>query len=266
MGGFNLTPVVKNLLIINIAVYLIQLMAGPFMEHYMALHVFQSPLFQPWQLFTHIFMHSTSSFTHILFNMFGLVMFGSILETFWGPKRFLFYYIVCGLGAAIIQSGVNYYEIHSLEMARDQYFSQPDPAAFSHFISEHASYAYTQLIDFIEQYRTHPDSIQSIEQSKSYVNDVVNIQMNGITVGASGAIMGLLLAFGMLFPNTELMMLFFPIPIKAKYFVIIYGALELFQGVGKFQGDNVAHFAHLGGMIFGFILIKYWQKQRNSFY
>jgi membrane associated rhomboid family serine protease len=266
MGGLNLTPVVKNLLFINIGVFIIQLMAGPFMEQYMALHVFQSPFFKPWQLFTHMFMHSTDNFTHILFNMFGLVMFGSILETFWGPKKFLFYYLVCGLGAALIQSGVTYYEIHQVQIAADAYNFRPDPLSFSQFISEHAKFAYSQLTHFMEDFKAHPDSFENIEQSKSYVNEVINIKLNGITVGASGAIMGLLLAFGMLFPNTELMMMFVPVPIKAKYFVIIYGALELFLGLGKFQGDNIAHFAHLGGMIFGFFLIKYWQKQRNSFY
>jgi membrane associated rhomboid family serine protease len=226
MGGLNLTPVVKNLLFINIAVFIIQLMQGPFMDKYMSLHVIQSSYFQPYQLFTHMFMHSTHNMngsiniSHILFNMFGLVMFGSVLETFWGPKKFLLYYIICGLGAAIIQSGVYYYEIHQMQQ-------NIDPGFMGEF--------YESLNNFS-------------------------------MVGASGAIFGLLLAFGMLFPNTELMMLFFPIPIKAKYFVIIYGALELFLGLGKFKGDNIAHFAHLGGMIFGFILIKYWQKQRKSFY
>jgi membrane associated rhomboid family serine protease len=220
MGGLNLTPVVKNILFINIAVFIIQLMQGPFMDKYMALHIIQSQYFQPYQLFTHMFMHDPHNYSHILFNMFGLVMFGSVLETFWGPKKFLLYYLVCGIGSGIILSAVNYYEFHQIQQS------------------------------------IHPSQLGEFYQ-------VLN---SSTAVGASGAIFGLLLAFGMLFPNTELMMLFFPIPIKAKYFVIIYGALELFLGFSKFQGDNVAHFAHLGGMIFGFILIKYWQKQRNSFY
>jgi membrane associated rhomboid family serine protease len=268
MGGLNLTPVVKNLLILNIGVYLIQLLYGPFMENYMALHAFQSALFQPWQLFTHMFMHSTQDFSHILFNMIGLVMFGSILETFWGPKKFLFYYMACGLGAALIQSGISYYEIHQMQIAADHFNFSPDPVALNEFVKNHTNINfYTSQSEFIEGYRTHADNSGYIESAKQLFNGVFEGNKTYRTmVGASGAIYGLLLAFGMLFPNTELMMIFVPIPIKAKYFVIIYGALELYLGFGRIQGDSVAHFAHIGGMLFGYILIKYWQKQRNSFY
>jgi membrane associated rhomboid family serine protease len=165
-----------------------------------------------------MFMHG--SLTHILFNMFALWTFGTPLENFWGPKRFLTYYMLTGLGAAALHLGVGAWEVTQLQHAIAA--GQADPRML--------------------------DMILSIP-----------------TVGASGAIFGLLLAFGMLFPNTELMLIIFPIPIKAKYFVIGYGAIELFTGITG-TNDGVAHFAHLGGMLFGFILIKIWQKDRTRFY
>tara|TARA_Y100000589_G_scaffold312072_1_gene332031 strand:+ start:880 stop:1506 length:627 start_codon:yes stop_codon:yes gene_type:complete len=205
----RMTPVVKNLVIINVLVFLAQ-SAMPGLEPLLMGHYPLGANFEPWQVITHMFMHG--SFTHIFFNMFALVVFGSALERAWGSKRFLQYYMLCGIGAFFMYEATVGYEVF-------------------------------QLIDQISY-----DGIA------------------GRVVGASGCVYGLLLGFGMLFPNTELILLFPPIPIKAKYFVIIYGLIELSLAMSNSPGDNVAHVAHLGGMVFGFLLIKQWQKNRKNFY
>jgi membrane associated rhomboid family serine protease len=266
--NFNLTPVVKNLLIINIAMFIISIFAREWMQIFV-LYPFESPLFRPWQIITHMFMHADinrSGIMHIFFNMFALVSFGSLLETFWGSKKFLIFYMVCGIGAAFLHSGIDFIHLQHLQTETGAYLLSPDPLAFNSYTHEHAREYHSQLLDFIEGFRTHPDSEDYIIQSKEYVKDIYSIHLNQGMVGASGAVTGLLIAIAMLFPNTELMMMFVPIPIKAKYFVIGYIVLELYLGLSRFQGDNIAHFAHLGGGLFGFLLIKYWQRQRTDFY
>ena len=217
-------PVVtKNLIIINILLFFGGIVAAKYgikLEEYLGLHFFLADDFNLAQLFTYMFMHG--GFTHIFFNMFALFMFGRILEQVWGPRRFLFYYIVCGVGAGLIQELVQYI----------------------HYSVELSAY----------------DSVNiggEIISMAQYLNKM-------ITVGASGAIYAILLAFGMLFPNQSLFIFPLPMPIKAKYFVIGYAALELFLGISNNASDNVAHFAHLGGMLFGFILMMYWRKKGNN--
>ena len=232
-GNFNELPVVvKNLLIINGLLFLATVSLsnlGIDLVKIFGLHQFQSNDFRPHQLITHIFMHG--SFTHLFFNMFALWMFGKILENIWGEKRFLIYYMITGIGAAFIHLLISQYQIISI----------------SNQIPELVSIA-------IEgKYNT------SIPLSKKLTQLIITP-----TVGASGAVFGLLLAFGMLFPNA-LLYLYFAIPIKAKYFVIGYGILELYAGISNNPADNVAHFAHLGGMIFGYILIKYWKKNTTIY-
>jgi membrane associated rhomboid family serine protease len=177
--------------------------------------------------------------THLFFNMFALYMFGRVLESVWGPRRFLLFYLVTGLGAALIHSGVNFLEYYSV-----------------------TSKMSVEQIEYVKEVG------YGIWGTNEVFKDQLMNELNGIlntpTVGASGAVFGILLGFGMLFPNTQLMLLFPPIPIKAKYFVIGYGVLELFLGIKG--GGNVAHFAHLGGMIFGYFMIKYWNKTLNRFY
>ena len=168
-------------------------------------------------------------------------MFGRVLEGVWGSKRFLIYYMVTGVGAGIIQLIVIHFRLMPL---------------YEMLTPEDLQYVMDKGYDIIQSGQNFTDPIAG----------KLNALMNVTTVGASGAVFGILLAFGMLFPNTELMLLFPPIPIKAKWFVIIYGCIELFSGVANTAGDNVAHFAHLGGMLFGFILLKYWQKNSNHFY
>ena len=237
----QLPEIVKNLLIINglffFASYSLQNL-GIDLYKIFGLHQFQSPDFRPYQLVTHFFMHA--SLTHLFFNMFALWMFGKTLENIWGRKRFIIYYVITALGAAAIHLTVCQIEILSLQ-------SQLNPA---------------QLNELLENGKS------ILERGQNYNNQLMqklNLLINTPTVGASGAVFGLLLAFGMLFPNT-LLYVYFAIPIKAKYFVMVYGALELYSGLSNNPADNVAHFAHLGGMLFGYILIKYWKNNSSSFY
>jgi membrane associated rhomboid family serine protease len=204
----------------------------------MGLYFPKSEQFMPLQIITHMFMHA--NFWHLFFNMFALYMFGGILESVWGPKRFLIYYMVCGLGAAFVHETVILFQYNKLinTIAPDQLQLVLDNGAA--VLSEGKQYADVAMRD-------------------------LQMLLNVPTVGASGAIFGVLLAFGVLFPNTQLMLLFPPIPIKAKYFVIGYGAIELYLAVTQ-PGSNIAHAAHLGGMLFGYILIRYWRKTTTTLY
>ena len=212
-------PVVKNLIVINVLMYLITAITGNFMYENFALFYFKSPFFKPYQLVTHMFMHG--GFTHILFNMYTLYIFGCVLERVWGSQKFLFYYFVTGIGAALLHMGV----------------------------------MYLQLRGYIADFNAGDMFVQSSIQSILVTP----------TVGASGAIYGLLLAYGMLFPDNIMQLIFPPVALKAKWFVIIFGALELLLGLSG-RGGDVAHFAHLGGMIFGFFLILYWKKNNRMYY
>lgn len=265
--GFNvLPPVVKNLLIINGLVFLAQLTV-PSVFHidlvdYLGMHYWGSSKFNPAQLVTYMFLHG--NFTHILFNMFALWMFGNTLENVWGGKRFLTYYMVTGVGAALIQMLVQWIGIAGIQGDISQVMMSPSPEAFSAFLTNHFPGFEPQLSQFMNAWSMNPKDPTLINQASMYMNDLLNLKMNIPTIGASGAVFGILLAFGMMFPNS-LIYLYFFFPIKAKWFVIGYGAVELFFGIRNSAGDDVAHFAHLGGMIFGFFLIKYWNKKINRF-
>jgi len=237
----TIPPVVKNLIIINAIMLFITYvlgMKGIDLYKILGLHYYASPDFRPYQLVTHLFMHG--DIWHLVFNMFSLWMFGRVLESVWGPKRFFIYYFVTGLGAAFLHTFVNFLEF--------QYIA-------AKMSPEDVQMVMSQGTEIFQQGKNFSDV------AAGKLNMILNIP----TVGASGAVFGILLGFGMLFPNTELMLLFPPIPIKAKYFVLGYGAIELFSGITG-SGSNIAHFAHLGGMLFGFILIKYWNKQTRNFY
>ena len=232
-------PVTKNLIIINvvmlIATYLFQRMFNVNLVAVLGMFYFQSPFFQPWQIVTHMFMHG--GIAHIFFNMYALWIFGKTLESVWGSQRFLIYYLITGLGAAFFQQLVNYIQF------------APDIASLK------AAYSVDRI-----NHALLNEIMQPGNRFYTIARELVRP-----TVGASGAVYGVLLAFGMLFPNTPLYIMFIPIPIKAKWLVIGFGALELFLGITQ-SGGNIAHFAHLGGMIFGFILIKYWNRFTRNFY
>jgi membrane associated rhomboid family serine protease len=206
------------------------------------------------------------SLGHIISNMFSLWMFGFTLENIWGGKRFLTYYLITGLGAALLHTFVNYLEISSLQNAANAFFNTPSVDAFYSFIHSKVPAIFkSTFIGLADSWTANPSSYQLQQNAISLVNQLIETKLNIPTVGASGAVFGVLLAYGMLFPNT-LLYLYFAIPIKVKYFVIVYGLFELYQGFRSNPTDNVAHFAHLGGMLFGYLLIKYWQKNRGSFY
>jgi len=263
---FRLTPVVKNLLIINVVVFLLQtLMGGVNFTGILSLWKVGSDNFAPYQFFTYMFAHG--GFGHILFNMLGLVFLGPLLEQFWGPKKFVTFYLVTGIGAGLLYSGIEYVRMNNLESQVEEYVISPTPDNLNVFVDNNSNYFGPSIYDFISEFSKQPDNQQYIAESKSIVKSLYNQAFNyGSMLGASGAIYGILMAFGMLFPNTELMLLFPPIPIKAKWLVLILGGIALYSGLSRNPGDNVAHFAHLGGMIFAFIMIKYWQSQRNKFY
>jgi len=224
--GRPATPATLNLIIINALMFLATLVLerkGIDLNDLLGLHYYDASDYHIWQAITYQFMHA--NFQHLFFNMFSLYMFGRLLEMVWGPQRFIIYYLVCGVGAAIVQQ---------------------------------VAWRFGIVADWLQQIQLQDPNFtygQLLQEGGKYLNQMT-------TVGASGAVFGILLAFGMMFPNTTIFLLFPPMPLKAKWLVIGYGLIELFFGVAG-SGDNVAHFAHLGGMLFGFLLIMLWRHDRR---
>jgi membrane associated rhomboid family serine protease len=236
----NITPVVKNLLIINIIFYLaMHLLGAQLMTSLLGVYYFDSPNFRVWQVVTYMFMHDYSSLFHILFNMFALFTFGSSLEYLMGSKRFLNFYLITGLGALALQMMVQAIEVHNITGS----------------IVNNGSFN----IDALKRTINFDPALIDRDKASTLLSTYLTPM-----VGASGAIFGLLIAFGMLFPNAELYIMFIPVPVKAKYIIPVYILIELFLGVKQFSGDSVAHFAHLGGALFGFILVKIWGLRRHD--
>jgi membrane associated rhomboid family serine protease len=286
-GRFQILPtVVKNLIIINSLIVFAQFVIGRMgidIADYFGLHYWRSTYFKPWQYLTHMFLHGSynnvnATIMHLFSNMFALWMFGSILENVWGPKKFLVFYLICGMGAAILHMGVVAWGFHDVNQDFLQYQAAPTLDNFTVFINDHGSGG-SPVIGYLrhiqELWSTTPDanlSRQSISAIDQYIHGVTadGQYYPGIydeaTVGASGAVFGILFAFGYMFPNT-LLYLYFLVPIKAKYVVAGYAVFELVTGIRNSAGDNVAHFAHLGGMLVAFILLKIWNRtDRKHFY
>jgi len=237
----GLPPVVKNLIVLNvimlILMYLVRAVWGTDLNSVLGIYFPKSEYFRSWQIVSHMFMHGGPA--HLFFNMFALFMFGGVLERVWGPKRFFIYYIITGLGAAFIHElvqGIQYY--NAINVLNPEQIQQIYDTGLEVIRSGHYINADAQRLALI---------------------------LNVPTVGASGAVFGVLLAFGVLFPNTPLFLFFVPVPIKAKYIVIGYGAIELYLAVTS-PGSNIAHAAHLGGMLFGYLLIRYWRKTTKTLY
>jgi membrane associated rhomboid family serine protease len=265
-------PVTKSILLVTTIVFLADLGTQHFfhsdaMIRTMALFRIQSPLFIPTQLLTHIFMHG--SLSHLFFNMFGLFMFGRILENIWGAKKMLIFYLVTGIGAALMQSGITYIQMQKMIVLADTFAAHPTYAVFSDYINHYlikGSSQYSEIMSFAQSWFYAPSDPGFIPKAIDYLQVIKYENLNIPMVGASGAIFGLLIAFAMMFPDVELMLIFLPIPIKAKYFVPAYALIELVFGVAGFSWDNVAHFAHLGGALVGFIIVRYWKRKQFDNY
>ncbi len=274
-NGFSiLPPVVKNLLIINGLLFLAALALGSAfhidLNNILGLHYLGAPAFKPFQLITYMFMHSTTNFAHILFNMFALWMFGNALENVWGGKRFLVYYLLTGIGAALVYSIWISFELSPTVDAIDAFLENPSLGGFAVFQS--SSYFQVLSYDVQNHYNHFVDVYNSaignnqeaaLQACVNFMSEYRTDYLNAHTVvGASGAVYGILLAFGMMFPNS-IIYLYFAVPIKAKWFVLIFGVLELYSGISNRPGDNVAHFAHLGGMIIGLFILLYWKRKKQ---
>lgn len=271
-----LPPVVKNILIISgilfLATEVLKAKTTIDLTDYLGLHYYSSELFKPHQFITYIFMHA--DFSHIFFNMFAVWTFGSVLENVWGAKRFIIFYLVTGMGAALIQYLVFYFEIQSGTQLLVQLIEENNLDKLTTFFNNGGlggylnRNLYDQFPAFVDEYNKAlgTDPSHAVYLAHEFLSKVQEQYINAhVVIGASGSLFGLLLAFGMMFPNTYLNVYFF-VPVKAKYLVMIYGAFELLSGVANQAGDNVAHFAHLGGMLFGFFMIILWRKNRTHFY
>lgn len=266
-----LPPVVKNLLIINFIFFLATEVFGKQLgldlTDRLGLHYPSSEKFRIYQFVTYIFMHG--SFSHVFFNMFGVWMFGSALENFWGAKRFLTYYLITGIGAAVTHYVIFYFQVQPTLEVINQYLANPDLNTFE-FLSKKLGINSQEIFDQYNNLAPNSNNQTNATNVKELLDLSVNIIQSykadflnaPVVVGASGALFGLLLAFGMMFPESLIYMYFF-VPIKAKWFVVLYGAIELISGIMERPGDEVAHFAHLGGMLFGFIILMYWRWQRK---
>lgn len=265
IGGFNiLPPGVKNLLIINVLAFLATIVFQSTkvcnLETLLGLHYIAAPAFKPWQFITYMFMHGNLS--HLFFNMFALWMFGAAVENQWGTKRFLIFYFITGIGAALVHYLVTYLQIHPMLALLNQFLDAPSIETFRYLSEHNTNPAFKSMLD---------NNLIYLQQNPGSLNELVNITANAKDtflnqfniIGASGAVYGILLAFGMLFPNNYIY-IYFVLPVKAKWMVLGYGILELLTGISS--SDGIAHFAHLGGMIFGIILILLWRRtdRRNN--
>lgn len=284
-SGFSfLPPVTKNIIIINVLVYLLTLMLYQTqhidLNKYLGLHYFTAPDFKPHQFITYLFMHATHGpfggieFRHILFNMFGVFIFGQVLENLWGPKRFLIFYILTGLGAALTQFVIIHFSISPFINELNSLNNHLTLDSFSKFMTSNSVYKYNpsfflpEFNSFVDQFNSNANSnpTKALSLASQFILDYKNSVLNAnVIIGASGSLFGLLGAFGFIFPNRYLL-IYFLFPIKAKWFVIGYGLIELFTGLSNNPGDNVAHFAHLGGLAVGLLIVFILRKDRSHFY
>jgi len=268
----NIPVVTKNILILNILLYAviyIDAQSGGTWHHFLAAHFINSPLFEPFQIVSHMFMHSLSGIWHIFFNMFILVVFGSHLERVWGPKRYFIFYFAAGIGAFLLYNTIGFFPISEL---KEQLIAAGNNAYYiDEIIKDKILWNYTISNPdransyFYELYQQGLISESTFHHPQPFI-DYLNYCNQGM-VGASGALFGLLAAFAILFPNTQLMLLFPPIPIRAKYLIGCYLAYEIYMSFFSSSVDNIAHIAHVGGAIVGAILVLYWRaKDRTNFY
>jgi len=260
----NLTPVVQNLLLLNVVLFIVSAFLFPQLSEWFALYYIHSPYFKPFQFLTYMFMHA--DFWHLFSNMFGLLIFGPLLEQFLGPKKLFTLWMVCGVGSGLLYSGYSAYRMNALEDKVEAFQGNPDPEFFNRLVLENRSYFEPSVFDFVDDFSRNPSDPMKISRANQTLEAIMTIQGNVPMVGASGALFGVLIAFGMLFPNTQLFLLFPPMPVKAKYLVLFYGLYTIYNVFVNNPADNVAHFAHLSGLLIGGILVYSWKRDRNSFY
>ncbi|WP_017731233.1 rhomboid family intramembrane serine protease [Nafulsella turpanensis] len=264
---FRFSPVVKNLLIANVAIFVLSFLlysqTGIDVNDYLALYYFASDNFEPWQFVTYMFLHA--NFNHIFGNMIGLIVFGTWLEEVWGSKRFLQYYLITGVGAGVLFMAVDYFEKAAIEEKVEAFLTEPAPKDFELLVGEYFSRGYNYESGFIDAYYENPESNQYERQARIFIQDAYNQQLNIPMLGASGAVFGILLAAGLLFPRRRIMLLIPPIPMRARILVVLYGAYEIYSIFQRAPDDNVAHFAHLGGMLVGYILLLAWQEHNTRY-
>lgn len=260
------TPVVKNILIINVGVFLISSFAKVPLNEWFSLYTVYSENFAVYQFFTYMWLHG--GLGHIFWNMLMIYFLGPLLEQVWGSKRFAIFYLACGIGAGILYGGVDALENLSLKQDAEAYIENPNPEAFESFLIEHKSafkhyYNLNALAEISDNYFTNPTyEGQTIEVVKSIYKTMVTF---GSMVGASGALYGLLFAFAYLFPNTEFY-IYFLFPVKAKYLAFALAMFSIYSEFNRAAGDNVAHLAHLSGMLIAFILLRFWKNDTQRFY
>ncbi len=260
---FNrLTPAVKNLLIINGIFFVLSSVWHPLQEF----GPLRNPLsdeFMYFQFLTHMFLHADIG--HIFGNMLGLLFLGPLLESIWGTKRFYIFYFVCGFGASLLYLGVQTWELYEVKSALDAYNLQPNAGDLADFLKRFSPKAFDANFDYLKAFEDAPTNAHYISETKSWVSSIYQSYLNNPVLGASGAIYGIILGAAMLFPNQEVRLYFF-IPVKMKWVALGLGAYAIWRGIINDPSDSTAHWAHLGGMLFAFILIKVWNSSRQNFY
>ncbi len=264
MFGSQLTPVVKNLLLANLVVFGLTVFLGMSLAENFGLRFVMGSDFQVFQIITYMFLHG--GLHHILSNMFGLLIFGPVLEYRFGSQRFLTFYLVCGIGAALLHQ--SFYVVQYLNLAAEvkSFIDSPSPESLISFVESTSQVRWRESVyEFVyEVYPANPQDPMYISRATDIVSQYAKLrvdQFNTPMVGASGAIFGILMGFGLLYPNLQLFLLFPPIPIRAKYLVTFYGVYELISVYQQRPDDNIAHLAHLGGMLMAFIMIRLWKNK-----
>lgn len=258
----QLTPIVRVLFILIVAISLAQYLFGIDFISILGLRCVLSKNFAAFQFITHLFVHL--GFIHLLGTVFALISFGPVLEQTFGPRDFIIFLVFIGVGAAVLSSCVQYADINRINLLYYDYTLYPNPSNFEHYIGKFSPKVYKEYYQFIRNFYINPNDLGFIEKSKSIAHQLVLSKMDIPIIGASSIVYGLLMGFALFFPNAELMMLFFPIPIKAKYFVGFYCLYELYTSIHDSSLDSIVHFMHLGGAVFAYIFVKFWQRKQGN--
>jgi membrane associated rhomboid family serine protease len=267
---FRITPVVKNILILNLVIWVLNYVFGQRINEYFALYNLSSEYFEPFQLFTYMWLHSGEDFSHILWNMIGILIFGPRLEELWGTKKFLIFYFAVGLGAGVLYGVADYVEKSPAISRAEAFVDNPSPDEFYKYVVKYLPKsanpdARRDVSELYENYADNPDSELLKADAQSWVVGISSIYTNSRMLGASGALYGILMAFGMIFPNLQLRLIIPPVTIRAKYIVFALGVMAVYSEINRVD-LGVAHLAHLSGMVIAFIILKIWKQERNDYY